>query len=257
MDDTLFDSEVKRLVEKIRAYFEPHPDLIHFFDPENGGAVRLVTNKSYTSPFLDKSYSTTDKFTYRTAEILQTLNRRGTIANWSLVQIDYLKSAYWRTLLDGPDNLISYASSKINPVTDLVLRALEEAYSLSLRFVFEDDLSAGRPESTFPDPSAARRVALVWKGTPHNYSESQDYGLLIRARSNPESNKCWWIVAGCGRPGSVAAQRFLFEPEWSKMLWGRFTPGPPNSFVAVFRVSYEKKASDNPLVPELLEVQRL
>ena len=252
---SILENKVAHLATNIRRRLEPRIDLLRFFDPTNSQPVRLVTNRSYITPFSTKTFSTTIRFADSVAELLRLLNRRGVISAWSSVNSDYLVERDWQALVDGAENLVSYASSKINPVTDLILRRLESTYDTNLRFVFEDDLAAARAESTFPDASPSRRVSLIVKDKVLAYLKDRDHGLVLRARATPGAGKHWWIVAGCGRPGSVAAYRLLFDSAWAAVLWPRITSRLPDAFYAIVTVKYDPVASDDPIQPEIVDFQ--
>jgi len=65
----------------------------------------------------------------------------------------------------------------------------------------------------------------------------------------------WWVVAGNGRPGSVAARKLVFDPDWSDVLWSRLRGARERSFVAVPGVDYV--VSDAPSSAELRDFRWL
>jgi TIR domain len=254
VDSTALAQGVDEMADKVRKALASSSDLLRFFDPGFPTAVRLVTNKSYVSPFAaKKGISTTTRFVQSTEEILQILRKRGAITSYSHFHLEYLEPPELKSLMDGPDDVITYASSKINVVTDQVLRQIESAYKLNLRFVFEDDLVKGLRDSSFPDFTPARRVALVLKDATLKYGIGKDYGLLVRAPIMPRASKVCWVVAGCGRPGSSAVYRALFDPSWKDVLWPRLSPKLPTAFYAVLEVDYDLNASDAPINPSIFD----
>jgi hypothetical protein len=254
VDYTALGHGIADLVGKIRQLLTPSNDLMRFFDPGFSTAVRLVTNKSYVSPFTTKKgISTTTRFVQSAEEILQTLRKRGAITSYSHYHLEYLDPPELSELMHGSDSILTYASSKINVVTDSVLRQMESAYGLTLRFVFEDDLAKGLRESAFPDATPSRRVALVLKDAILKYGAGKDYGLLLRAPVRAKATKLCWVVAGCGRPGSSAVYRALFDHSWNDVLWPRLTPKLPPAFYAVVEVDYDLSASDAPTNPVVLD----
>jgi hypothetical protein len=256
-DTVALAAGVERLTEQIRRLLEPRVDLLRFFAPRDRTAVRLVSNKCYVSPFAKKSFSTTTRFTDTVGELLRTLEKRAAIPTWSAVHPEYVENADFDNLVKGDDSLISYASSKINPVTDQMLRRLETTYKTTLRFVFQDDLKKGLAESRFPDFDKSRRVSLLLKDATLTHEAGKDYGLLVRAPEAPKASKTWWIVAGCGRPGSAAVYQTLFDLSWQEILWPRLSLRLPDAFYAVIAVEYDPAFSDMPTSPEVVDFRIL
>jgi hypothetical protein len=253
--------EIRRSIEaRLTGFADDHELselLLHFFRPDRRTPVRLVSNRSYKSPFYEKSFSTTTRFTDAVAGVLRTLQARAVIADWAPRQSDYLELSDIDRLADGSDSLISYASSKINPLTGALLKRLETAYGITLRFILQDDLSKGVAESTFPDFDPARRLSLVVQDTRLDYRNCEDYGLLVRAAASPNGKKTWWIVAGCGRPGASAIYRMLFDPSWRTVLWPRISSKLPDAFYAIVRVRFDTSSSHAPTDPELIDFRIL
>jgi len=259
---------ITALAGKLRRLLEPQGDLLKFFDsgsrahlkffdPGSRAHVRLVSNRSYVSPFREKGFSTTTRFTDAVGDVLRTLSQRSVISGWSAAHPDYVSDLDLDALVTGKDSLISYASSKINPLTEKMLRHLETKYGIRLRFVFQDDLASGIQESQFPDFDVKRRVALVLSDATLPYGDGRDFGLLVRAAAAPKSPKTWWIAAGCGRPGSAAIYSALFDPTWRNVLWPRLVAKLPRAFIAVISVRYDSTHSDAPTDPEVVEFREL
>jgi TIR domain len=257
VDHAALAAGVTALTRRLRHLLEPKVDLLKFFDPGSRTTVRLVTNRSYVSPFREKNFSTTTRFTNAVAELLRTLTKRTVISGWSVVHPDYVESVDLDALVAGNDSLISYASSKINPLTNKMLMRLETVYDIRLRFVFQDDVSSGKSESEFPDFDTKRRVALVLKDSTLAYGNGRDYGLLLRAVAPQETSGTWWIAAGCGRAGSSAIYLALFDPSWHDVLWPRLLQKLPSSFFAVVGVRYNSAHSDAPTDPEVVDFRVL
>jgi hypothetical protein len=231
-------------------------DLLRFFDPGSSTAVRLVSKRSYISPYKDKGgQSTTTRFMDSAARLLQLLNKRGAIPAYSHYHLEYFDSAQLNGIVDGPDSLVTYGSSKINVVTDALLKRIQMAYDLIVRFVFDDDIAKGLSQSEFPDLNPERRVSLVLKDATLKYGGGRDYGLIVRAPIKAKEPRMCWIIAGCGRPGSSAMHYALFEDSWRNVLWPSISPALPNAFYAVIGVDYDPKTSDKPTNPVVVDFQ--
>src|SRR5579872_2537636 len=120
IDETRLAEEVERLCQEIRILMELRPDLLHFFDAGERAVVYLVSNKGYRSPFPKKTPSTTTRFASQVEAILRKLEERTAIAHASQVHPDDFAdpSQAAEEWMNGTASLISYGSSKINPLTD-------------------------------------------------------------------------------------------------------------------------------------------
>lgn len=241
-DEQRFNFHILQLVEGIRDCFDVKPDLVQFLSPVTPGPVSLVTNRHYRGPFPDKA-STTQRFFSQVEGALYTLKRRGLVTGWESVETDYPSNDI-TAILNSKVNVISYASSKINICTKEMLERIEASYpSIQLRFVSEAALRKGQLNSIFSHDEAVlkqQRAALLWNGR-HLYHDNRiDHGIILRLQqSNPLRR--WIIVAGCGRPASVAASQLLFD-DTSKDLWSSLSSGwETRSFVIVFSVAHRRE----------------
>ncbi len=252
------NQEVHDLASDIRRHFEPPRDLLEFFDPCNGLPVIVATNRAYRTPYKERATSTTAQFERAVSKPLDHLQAyRKRISSWDFRQSEGLKSREVNELVDGRYNLVSYASGKINKCTQLMLKRMSREYRMHLSFVGPGGRRAGSTGSRSRGRRA--RMALEWGRQRLPYKRDVDHGIVARVRPGQLDKRVWWVFAGCGRPGSVAARRLVFDPQWSDVLWpaigraGKSTKG--TCFIALFSVRYNKRCSDNPMEPTLVEVR--
>jgi len=245
----------RELVAAIRHRFRPDQDVLQYFSPENEDKVALLINRSYATPFVRRRASTTGVFQQDIGPVLSELVERRALAEWKTVEVDRTSRRSVRAYVNGAWNIISYASSKINVGTALILDRIERERRLCLRFVFEHDLKRGRKRSSFPNYRKGVQVAILFQDAEFRYAETEDHGLILRVLPTTGPKRTWWVLAGCGRPGSVAARRLVLDAEWRDYLWPSIRK--ESSFVALFRVLYRASASDQPYAPELVSFRAL
>ncbi len=240
VNNRVFTPTMKELVSDIRAVLDPTPDVMAFFTPPTRSRVVLVTNLGYEGPHpYPGGVSTTVQFRDAVAISLNTLVRRASIASRQEIHSNRVSGDLLRGLLNGDDSVISYGSSKINKCTEMMLEHLSARAGQAIRFVLEEDLRSGKRESNFPTDEKAKRAALIWRGTQLFHDDNTDYAIVMRLI---EKSKIWWLFAGCGRPGSVAARKLVFEPDWSRFLWDDLgTRWKRSSFVARVTVQHDRK----------------
>jgi hypothetical protein len=258
VDRFLFDKLVKVLVSSIRKHFSTDlTPATTFLDPHNSLPVLIMHNRSYKTPYRVKINSSTGVFLKETGDVFSRLRRRGSIGSWELKETDYLKKKDLIEFLDKEYNIITYASSKINPCTFRVLTALERQYAIRMRFVYQKDILAGKSSSAFTTtPDQDERLALLWNDDgPRFYGDGEDYGLIIRANPKPGDRRIWWVLAGAGRPGSIAARKLVFDTTWSDVLWSKVKD--IKSFACLFKVRYRRSATDCPRDPSVLGCRTL
>ncbi len=247
-----FKPHMKRLVNAVRGYFSVATNDLAFMTPPDRGEIVLATNRRYSGPYPDKKKSTTVVFYNKVTSILNLLAKRCAMDGWESCETDYVDEEDIRNLVQGPKNIISYASSKINKCTELILRVLYKDYGVDVAFLLETDLRRGRRDSQLPKLDEAERAALIWKGRSLYHDDQSDHGLIVRA-SPKNSMKTWWVFAGCGRPGSVAARKLVFEREWDARFWKAVADRwKRSSFIACFTVQHDRKRTS-----ELGELERL
>ena len=187
----------------------------------------------------------------RVDNILSVLKRSKMITEWGPKPIEYIKDNEVKSFTLGQRNLISYGSSKINKCTAIMLEHLRNQYDLNVRFVLESDLKRGITQSQLPNDEGGR-VALLSQNEQLRFDDQIDHGIIVRANPYPGDERVWWIFAGCGRPGSVAARDLIFDPDWQSVFWPALVGhGELKSFVAVFSVQYGEEldtASSKPSV---------
>ena len=125
-------------------------------------------------------------------------------------------------------NLIAYASSKINPITDKALQIFEKTYSIEQRYVFSGDLKKGLRKSDLSSiyfkqtKGNQGQVSLRFNGESYirDIANGVDYALIVRGRPYPEQNdtRIWWILSGCGRPAMVAVQELFINPDGARLI---------------------------------------
>lgn len=235
-----FDPLMSKLVQAIRSQFEYAPNVLSLFTPPVPGKVLLVTNRSYSGPYPEPS-STTVQFMKDMQGVLNVLGRRGLTTSCETRETDYVSPTAVSRMVSGSDHIVSYASSKINKCTESLLRKVEQQYGVTLRFVMEKDLRNGRRRSRLPDFSKNEHAALLWNDQAYYHDDALDHAIIVRARLPAESSRTCWILAGCGRSGSVAARQLVFEGGWDDQLWRSLGRGwKKRSFIALVSVAHDR-----------------
>jgi hypothetical protein len=159
--------------------------------------------------------------------------------------VDYLSLDAVRDLVDGDSHIVSYASSKINPCTELLLDRVESSSGQCIRFVMEADLRAGVQRSSLPYKVHDAKAALLVNGEALFHSNLLDHGVIVRSRFEEDSERMFWIFAGCGRPGSIAARKLVFDNGWDGALWKALAPSlKSKSFAVIFSVQCDRANSE-------------
>jgi hypothetical protein len=275
-----FDKRQEEIKEFEKMFGKPNMDLLDrfepkdlppptvgtlgFFDPGNQMPVYLVTNLMYRYNFTfykaktARDVSTTTQFSTEITQYCTLLRSRGAISRFEHKHPNRLKGRVLRDLLAANANLISYASSKINPCTKMILSQLDRQYGHILRFASVDKRGRVNMNRGFRNPKASDKVALVWQSqiTKHVKTEI-DYGLIVKAHPAPKDPRVWFVFAGCSRPGSVAARKLVCDPEWSKALFDKMKGEGTDSFVTVYSVEYDDHSSDNPRELDICDFKAL
>jgi len=89
-------------------------------------------------------------------------------------------------------------------------------------------------------------------------SEGIDYGIIIRAKPEPNSSNFWWVVAGCGRTASIAAQELLISPFGCERLVRALTTKEffwknLNLIAVIFKVKFNPDPSLAFIVPGIYD----
>jgi len=264
--EATYETSLRHLVEDLRGNTEKPPVLIEpsqelreletFFTPWNKLPLYIASNRAYMTPDLNQKAPTTAIFEKVTISVLLALQRHGVVSQFDPKPVERMNEAETQELVQSPCNIISYASSKINRVTDFMLREIEHSYNITARFVLHSDLGMGLKRSHFPNLGKNAHVDLLWKSMTLKRSSSIDYGLVFRGRPMRNDSRMWWIIAGCGRAASVAGRRMVFDLDWHDVMWpkvGREWPG--KSFALVYSVPYSD--SEGPNLPSVIDVQWL
>lgn len=238
----------------------PRRHVLQFFDPRNDAPTRIIYNRAYSTPTPTAQRSTTDEWLYEVRKALDTLRRIGSAGVATLRPTNY-RTATLSSLLTAQVNLVSYASSKINPCTEAILERLNRRYGLGLRFLYQQDAADGKSRSVFSKSRENERVALSFQGRVLKYQENKsntrghDHGILIRARPSRRDARLWIVFAGCGRNASVAARLLVFDAKVGHALWARLRrAGTLGFFAAVFRTRYSPRNNAVPIAIEIIDI---
>ena len=217
--------------------------------------VDVVADRQYRGPYHLPGTSTTLEFITLTLDVLSSDVMSGALAGTRTTAVDYLSREGVRDLVDGDSHIVSYASSKINPCTELLLDRVESSSGQCIRFVMEADLRAGVHHSRLPNKVPDARAALFVNGEELYHSNSLDHGVIVRSRFDDDSERMYWIFAGCGRPGSIAARKLVFDNCWDGALWTSLAPSlRSKSFAVIFSVQCDRPNSDQLGTLERLQV---
>lgn len=237
--------------------------VLEFFNARNNLPTALVYNREYPTPTPKEQRSTTDKWLFEIQQTFATLKRIGAAKRVMPRPTNYHPSTLSMLLRDR-FNIVSYASSKINPCTENILEGLNRRLDLGVRFVYQADAASGKQRSVFTPDRKGERVALLFRGRVLEYSENamrtegRDYGIVIRVRPSRRDNRLWVVFAGCGRPASVASWLLVFDDARGRPLWRRLrSAGPLRSFAAAFEVRYTPAKNTEPTAIRILDVVNL
>lgn len=234
-------------------------NILEFFNPHNNLPTVFVFDTKHRGRTDNRKESTTDAWRSAVEQALLELAR-----------ISHGQSPKSRRCDDDPrtihelvtlqKNLVTYASSKINPCADDILEEMNRLHGLDLRFLYEKDVGR-QVRSTFTSNRKSERISLVFGGKPHKSEEvgssGRDYGILLRYRFPEENGRQWIIFAGSSRTGSVAARLLVFDREFGQQLWTDHRLREPlESFLAVFEVSYTSPADVEPERLKVLEFRQ-
>lgn len=248
---SLRSPEFDKRLESIR-----RRNTLEFFDPDNGLPTTLVYNASYPSPTRSTQISTTDEWLYGV---------RRTFDDMSLIYDTRGANLDERTIttaLKESRNVISYASSKINPCTEAMLQELNQRLGLDLWFIYESEAERKPSRTVFTRARQHERAALMLGGKVLNYKETKstgyDHGVLLRYRFPANDGRQWIIFAGCSRPASVAARKIVFDRAFGEPLWASSDlPEPLQSFACVFKTFFIPPKTDKPQKVEVFKLFRL
>ena len=230
-----------------------------FLNPRNSFPVCVLTNLNFRysdeshTPLYDTRLSTTAAFISEVTRYLVWLYWARLVSMVEHKHTDLLRPSTIARLVDGPVNLISYASSRINPCTKTMLAHLEKEYGLTLRFVAADGSGGVNGDLSGRILGVSSGVGFTWQEETFVHEQDhRDYGIIVRAHPALHDPRVWWIFAGCSRPGSVAARKLIFERTWAEYLVKKIGKNNWESFAAVFSVDYDPQSSDNPRNPQII-----
>lgn len=238
-------------IEKLKSIRDRNT--LEFFNPNNDLSTTMVFDRAYENRTPGNEVSTTQDWVFKVWAALKDIERIYQTKPPQHRPARYRVPTIHR-LLKESRNLISYASSKINPCTEYMLEELNERLGLDLRFIYESDIGREK-RSTFTRTRERDRAALIFRGTALKFrqesSEGHDYGILFRYCF---PDKQWLIFAGCSRPGSVAAGKLVFDREFGEALWSRpDLQEPLRSFLCIFRTSFIPPNTNKPHRVEIVE----
>jgi len=234
-----------------------HRNILRFFDPDNNLPTTIVFDREHKGRLSDHTKPTTQTWAFQVESILQELARDSFLKPPEMAASNY-EAATIHDLVRQRRNLVTYASSKINPCTEDMLEILNPLLGLDIRFVYERDVGH-KQRSTFTHKRRGERAALVFRGKAYKSAEvdsqGRDYGILLKYRFPKEGGRQWIVFAGSSQAGSVATRLLVFDREFGQQLWAH--PGlkePLESFLCVFEMSYNPPKHAEPKRIEVIEI---